>query len=362
MSAKVHTRVTPADLPPGAEQLDIRFFPARWPYRIGFAPSLYRALDDLIVDYDVVHIRSLYYFSQFAAFRHATRHAIPYVVSPHGALDPYLRRQGRLHKMAADILWQERMLVGATAVHIDSEEEGLTFADRAPSVRRVLIPNGFDWGKFQNLSGGDAFRERYLAGSGGPIVMNIGRVTPKKGLDILIRAFAQVVRTVPECWLVVVGPDNDGLQPKLAALAAREGVGDRVVFTGLISDEEKRAALTAADVWALSSHTENFGVAVVEAMAAGLPVVISPGINIAADIATANGGIVSALTPEAFATEIVALLQDDARRTSLGQTGRDFAKRYDWSIVARQFEQLYAEVIDAHRASCKSAPRRTPPP
>ena len=104
------------------------------------------------------------------------------------------------------------------------------------------------------------------------------------------------------------------------------------------------AALAAADVWALSSHSENFGIVVAEAMAAGLPVVISPAVNIAPDIAEAGAGVVCDLKAEAFAAAIAALLRDDSRRAAIGARAREFAGRWDWGMVGPQLAEMYASV------------------
>jgi glycosyltransferase involved in cell wall biosynthesis len=128
------------------------------------------------------------------------------------------------------------------------------------------------------------------------------------------------------------------------AQARREGVGDRVVFTGMLRRGDKLDALAAADVWTLPSHTENFGIAVAEALAAGRATVISPAVNIAPDIADANAGIVAPLNADAFAVEIIALLRDSARREALGVRAREFARRYDWSLVGPQLAAMYEEI------------------
>ena len=345
-SAPHHRRASASDLPAGAQDLDVRIFPTRRPYRLAFSPALYRALHQEVCEYDVVHIHSLYLFPQFAAYHGAVRHGIPYVVSPRGSLDPYLRRRGRLRKAVTHVLWQRSLLGHASFLHLTSEGEAHLVADVAPPVPRIVIPNGICWADYQHLPSAEQFRQRYLAGDDGPIVMNLGRISQKKGLDILIRAFAIVSKDVPGCWLVVVGPDDEGLTPRLQALAEREGVASRVVFTGIMRGEDKLAALASADVWALPSHTENFGIAVVEALAAGLPTVISPAVNIAPAIAAAGAGVVCELTPEAFAPEIVGLLRDDRRRAALGSEAREFAKGYDWATVGPKLAEMYAEAAE----------------
>jgi glycosyltransferase involved in cell wall biosynthesis len=155
--------------------------------------------------------------------------------------------------------------------------------------------------------------------------------------------------------LVLAGPDDEDLAPSLRALSRQLGIDARVRFTGMLRGDDKLGALAAAGVWALPSHTENFGVAVVEAMAAGLPVVISPQVNIARDVAAADAGIACKRTPEAFAAHIGALLDDETKRRALGESARAFARRYDWSRVAPQLADMYAQVAGKPRTVREAA-------
>ncbi len=343
-SSATRSAATIADLPVGAADLDVWLFRARSPRRLAFSPDLWRALRSEAGHYDLVHIHSLFLFPQFSAHRAARAAGVPYVVSPRGALDPYLRRRGRLIKAMAHRLWQGDMLAGAAALHVTSDEEARLIADVAPARPRYVVPNGMRWEDYQHLPSGEAFRARHFGGTAGPIVMYLGRLSHKKGLDLLIHAFALVQREGMACRLAIVGPDDEGLTSSLQALGRREGVADRMTFTGMLCGGEKLDALAAADVWVLPSHTENFGNAVVEALAAGRATVISPAVNIAPEIAAAGAGIVAPLTAEAFASEIAALLHDPARREALGERAREFARRYDWSVVGPRLAAMYEEV------------------
>jgi glycosyltransferase involved in cell wall biosynthesis len=353
-SAATHGVVSLADLPLGAKSLDVRLFPARRPRRLAFSPELWRALHEHAGEYDVVHIHSLFLFPQFAAYRSARAAGVPYVVSPRGALDPHLRRRSRAVKAINDVLWQRDMLQGAARLHVTSDEEARLLSDVAPGVPRAVAPNGIRWRDFQELPDGREFRSRSLQGHDGPVVMYLGRLSHKKGLDVLIRAFAMVRRDVPEARLAIVGPDDEGLTPGLAALARREGVAGAVTFAGMLRGRDKLAALAAADVWALPSHSENFGVAVAEALAAGRAVVVAPGVNIAREIEGAAAGVVCDLSAAAFAGSIVSLLWDEEKRARLGASARAFARRYDWSHVGPQLAQMYEDVA-------ASAPRAWAP-
>lgn len=340
-------RFGPSGLPSGADALDIRLFPVIPPERLVFSPRMYRAIAGEARRSDIVHIHSLFLFPQFAAYRGARAAGVPYVVSPRGALDPYLRRRGKLAKTIAGAVWQRGMLRSASRLHLTSDEEARQTRDVAPGVRRIVIPNGVRWADYGDVPPAAAFRRRSLGGSDAPIVMFLGRLSHKKGLDVLIRAFAIARRGAPDAWLAIVGPDDERLTPMLRVLARREGVEDRVVFTGMLSGDEKLSALAAADVWALPSRGENFGNAVVEALAASRAAVISPEVNIAPEIAAAGAAIVAPRSAEAFGAEIGALLRDEPRRRALGAAGREFARRYDWSNVAPRMAAMYESMVRA---------------
>jgi glycosyltransferase involved in cell wall biosynthesis len=333
------------ELPAGAERIDVRRFPSIPPRRLAPSPTLARALRRDVRSFDLVHIHSLWLHPQFAAYRAARRHRIPYVVSPHGMLDPYLRARSRGRKALAHVAWQRRMLERAALIHFTAEDEARLAADIAPSVPRRVVGNPIAWDAFQRLPDDTSFRRERLDGHEGPVVLSLGRITRKKGLDVLVRAFAHVVLERPTTLLAIVGPDDDGLRPELEAVARAQGVGDRVVFPGVVSGDDRLGAFAVADVFVLPSHSENFGVAVAEALAAGVATVISPDVNIAPELARAGAAVVADARPDALASALLALLSDESRRRDLGAAGRLFARRYDRAVVAGRFRAAYESCL-----------------
>jgi glycosyltransferase involved in cell wall biosynthesis len=346
-SSDVFKRLTPDDLPAGAREADLSIFRTRRPYKLGFAPGMYRSLGDRVGSYDVVRIHGVYLFSHFAGSRRAEQAGVPYIVSPHGALDPYLRQKGRARKLVTEIAWQRRMLARAAALHAMTDEERRLIADLAPGVPRQVVPNGLDIRQFGQRADGERFRAERLAGHSGRVVLFLGRISRKKGIDVLIRAMAEVVRERPDTRLVAVGPDDEELTPELEALAASLGIADSVTFTGPLFGRERAEALAGADLWALSSHTENFGIAAVEAMASGVPVVISPGVNIAPEAAAAGAAVVAELEPHAFAAAIGGLLDSPEQRRRLAAAAASFVRRYDWSAIAPRMRAMFEDAMRA---------------
>ncbi|MEJ7783660.1 MAG: glycosyltransferase [Solirubrobacteraceae bacterium] len=348
-SAGTRRRVAVGELPANADRLDLHLFPVRPPQRLAFSPAMAGRLAEVVDEYNLIHIHSLWLFPQFAAQRAARESGVPYVVSPHGALDPYLRRHGRLRKALTDAVWQRRMLDRAALLHITTEQEGELIADVAPATPRHTVPVGVWTRRLQVAGDARRFRARFLANSDPDLILFLGRITYKKGLDLLIRSFTQVVEVSDQATLVIAGPDDEQLQPRLEHLVRELGLSRRVVFTGPLYRSDRADAFAAATIWALSSYTENFGVAVIEALAAGLPTVISTEVNLAAAIEENDAGIVAPISPKDFGAALADLLQDENRRAELSVRARAFAERYDWPRVAPMLEAMYRRAVEIPR-------------
>jgi glycosyltransferase involved in cell wall biosynthesis len=338
---KAGRSVTPEDLPVSADGLDVRVFPTRGPQQFVFSAALARALRRDIDRFDVVHTYDLWRFPQFAASRQARRHGIPYVAAPCGALDPWLRSHSPHAKAVAMRLWQREMLDSAALIHYKTPDEQERASDLGIKAPAAVVPNGIDWQSFQELPDGELFRAQHLAGHDGPLVLNIGRIEPRKRLDVLVAAFAQLCSEFPDARLALIGPGEGGTVAQLRALADRLGVGSAVVFPGRLRGPDKLEALAAADVWCLPSHFENFGLAVVEALAAGVATVIAPEVQIAPRVREARAAVIAEAAPNDLAAALASLLSDSAERRQLGERGREFARRYDWSVVARDLAAMY---------------------
>jgi len=350
-SARSGERLGAAEITAPDPRASIRLCAVRRPYRFAFSPQLHAALRGQ-APVDLVHIHSLFLFPQFAAWRYCRRTATPYLVSIHGALDRYLRERGRMRKRLTSLAWQDDMLRNASLIHVTSDAEADAVSEVIPHDRLVTVPNGIDTAHFDQVSSGGEFRRRFLNGHDGPLVLYLGRLSFKKGLGLLIDGFAAAHRELPGARLAVVGPDDEGLLPSLRDRARELRIAEAVTFTGPLYGPNRLDALGAADAWVLPSHTENFGIAVIEAMAAGVPVIVSTGVNIAPDIEATDAGVVIDREVPALRDALVRLLRNDELRTALAERGRALARGYDWSTVGPQLAAAYrAAAGRPHRAT-----------
>jgi glycosyltransferase involved in cell wall biosynthesis len=214
----------------------------------------------------------------------------------------------------------------------------------------VIVGLGVDLGEYARLPERGAFRRTHPELANKLLVVFLGRVTPKKGLDILAPAFARVVAAVPEAHLLVAGPDDDGHGATIRDLISRLGIQDRVTWTGLITGQAKLELLRDADAWVLPSRDENFGVAVVEALAAGAPILITDGIGIHEMIQRHDAGLVVSAEPNAIADGLTLLLRDESLCRKLGANGRQLAlTEFSWDIAAKRLKLEYERIVERDR-------------
>jgi glycosyltransferase involved in cell wall biosynthesis len=238
---------------------------------------------------------------------------------------------------------EKRTLEHAAAVHMTSRREADQAAAFGFDLPRVcVIPNGVTIEPPGGLPSGPRVSAGIADIAGGePFVLFLGRVNWKKGLDRLISAMPHI----PDARLVIAGNDEEEYTVTLDDLARQSGVGDRVIFTGPVHGTDKAALLSKARVLVLPSYSENFGNVVVEAMAAGCPVIVTPEVGIAESVAELGVGVVAEGTPEALGGAIAALVADDRRRHEMAARGRAAAEgQFSWPAVAVQMERLYQSV------------------
>jgi len=335
----------PVDEPIERDGVTIRYFPIQYPKFLGNSAPMAQALEETIPQMDAVHLHSLYMLHCKFTARACRRAGVPYLMRPHGTLDPYLYKRHRFRKMLLEIWFQNRVTRGAAKMHFTTEEEGILAAPYVFGVPGVVVPHGLDTDEYDNLPSRGRFRARHPEIGDRPIVLFFGRLNFKKGLDVLTRAFADVVRARPDAHLVIAGPDR-GMQEKTQNWINEFGYGDRATFTGMVTGDDKLELLADSDLFVLPSYTENFGIAVVEAMACGLPVAISDKVNLWHEVANADAGWVTPAEAEPFAGAILEALSDPNGARAKGARGRALVgERFQWPQIGRALEDAYASIV-----------------
>lgn len=327
-----------------------RFYSVSWP--------LGRWLARHVRDYDLVHVHALFSFAAVPAAYWAARAGVPYVVRPLGTLNRWGMEHRRpwLKRLSFAII-ERRILRGAARIHYASEQEQIEAAELGLNPRQAVVPLGIDLTPFAEMPPRGWLRERVPGSAGRPVALFLSRLDPKKGLDLLLAAFARARSRRPDLVLVIAGSGDPGFEQGVRRDAARLGLGDSVYWAGFLSGKEKLAALADADVFVLPSYSENFGVAVVEAMAAGLPVVISDRVGIYREVAAARAGLVVPCEQEAVAEAVLQLTLDAGLRDALGTRGRELARsRFSLEAMTDGLIAMYGGVLGAsHRADEKVA-------
>lgn len=335
--------LSPVDL----EGVKVTYFPSRLLRRLYWSPPMGQALARRIAGFDAVHLHAVYLWPIWAGARAARAHEVPYVISPRGMLVPELmRRKSRWVKAAWIALAERANLEGAAAIHATSAVEAghiAGFGWKLPPI--ATIPHGVD----DPPAPSDAPLSADVAAAvgGSAPVLALGRISWEKGLDRLTAALP----LAPEARVVIAGDDADGHAAFLAAEAERLGVSGRVtILARHVAGADKEALFAAARVFAMTSLSENFGLAAFEAMRRGVPVLTTADVGMSEIVRDAEAGLVVDPAPAAIANGLNALLGDAARSRIMGESGRAVVvAQYGWPTIARRMETLYRSIGRAGR-------------
>lgn len=294
-------------------------------------------------DFDVVHLHAHRHALNLWVARAAWRAGVPYVLTGHGTVPVIERRL--LVKRCVDALGARAVLTHAARCIAVSGAEVTHFRAAGVDTQRVcIIPNGIRAEEFATKPPRGAFRRAYGLG-GGPLVLFLGKITPRKGVDVLIRALAQLPA---EVQLVVAGNFMMPAEP-LHDLVRRQGVQGRVHFVGLLSGDQKRAAYVDADVVAYPSLHEIFGLVPFEALVCGTPVVVCDDSGCGEVVQAAGGGLLTHYgDASGLAAALDTLLGDPALRAHCVASGRRYVENHlGWDLIAAQTLRLYEDVVGA---------------
>lgn len=332
----------PLGVPVNIDGVKVWYFPSKLLRRLYWSPAMAHALNIHVIEFDIVHLHSIYLWPTWAAARAARREHIPYLISPRGMLvKDFVKRKSRLIKTAWLALIEQKNIEHAAGLHVTSGREAIEakkFDFTFPPF--YAVPNGFDDEPDQLTTQVSPNIAELLVKPN--VLLFLGRINWEKGLDRLIPAMQQV----PTAHLVLAGNDEENYLPKLEALAEDCRVRDRITFVGPVLGADKAALLQLADIFVLPSYSENFGNVVLEAMAVGCPVVVTPEVGAAEILQKYGAGIVLDGEPFTLGNGLRALMENPEERAKLGQQGRSAVKEhFSWNAVAQQMVSVYSDVL-----------------
>lgn len=294
-----------------------------------------------IVNYDVVHTHTI--FSPLISITHwiCQFHRIPYITTPHGMLEPWALSYKAWKKRLYYFLIERPAIQQASAIQGLASSEVNNIKSLNIKVPIILVPNGIHRREFETISDSNIFYKQFPATQNKTLILFLGRIDPKKGLDLLAPAFAKIHQQFPQTHLVVAGPDSIGFLPTTRNYFARAGCLDAVTFTGMLTGSIKQAAFAAASLYVAPSYSEGFSMSVLEGMASGLPCIITTGCNFP-EAATANVAHVVDIKAEAITSALIECLSNPEQAKEMGNRAREFIfQNYTWEQAAKKLIQVY---------------------
>ncbi len=313
-----------------------------------YAPTMNAYLNRMVPEVDIVHTHMPFVYPTYAAARAARRYGKRLFYHQRGNFDPErlkfrgMKKRAYIRAVELPIMRSATMLIALT------EAEARNYLALGIDTPCRIIPNGVDVAQYRQepRSGGN---ERWRIPAGASVILFLSRVHPIKGADKLLDAFIRLRDRCPNAVLVMAGPDEWGVEGRYREKVRSAGLGERVVFPGMVSGEDKLDLLARADLFCLPSKAEGFSMAVLEALASATPVLLSPGCHFP-EVEAAGAGRISPADPSAMASAMESMLGEPDRLREMGRKGRAFiAQCYSWDRIADQLVEAYREASERGR-------------
>ena len=312
-------------------------------YHIVISLGMVRAMAREVGNFDILHLHEYRTLLNVVAHHYARKYDIPYVLQAHGSL-PIMTSQKGL-KQIYDNFWGYRLLKDALRVIAVTKREAEQYKKMGVDEDKIeIIPNGIDLSEYENLPKRGEFRKKYGINESEKIILFLARIVKIKGPDLLAKAFAELSKEIDNVNLVIVGPD-EGYLPSLKKLIADLEISDKVLFTGPLYGQEKLKAYVDADVYVLPSSYEIFGVAILESLGCGTPVIVTDRCGIA-DVIDGRAGLVVPYDKDQLRDAVLHMIGNDKLRREFGEKGRLLVReRFNREKIAQQVENVYQSVI-----------------
>jgi len=342
------------DVAPGEvvclDGVKVRYFAPGFPRKYYRSRALSGALKQNVKKFDIVHIHSVFLYPTLVSAYWCRKYGVPYLIRPFGMIDPdMIRLRSRVKKRLYIALVEKKNLASATVIHVTSGEEKRKFLSVLGGLERpiVIVANGVDEEDFRGTEGGKSLTDRYPQLQGKKIILFLSRLHYKKGLDLLVPAMEKIVKQREDARLVIVGPDEGGYGEVIKERFFEASLGRYVIFAGQLTGEDKAAAFRDSSVFVLPSYGENFGIAALEAMASGVPVVLSDKVALSTQVLESGAGEVTECDPGQIAEAVLNLLADAVEARAKGERGLALVdKRFSWQVISGHMLALYERMLE----------------
>lgn len=333
---------TPQDVP-GVEVLR---FQAGANSRLGRSRDFDQQISNLVQTADVVHLHGLWAGQNWSAGEAARKAGRPIIMTAHNMMMPWAWRRSWWKKRPIGWLFEHKNLRTASRLHALAEGEAQHMRALGFNQNIEIIPNGVDPGDFENLPPADGLEAKFPETKDRQWVLFLGRISEQKGIVPAMQACFDALARGDRWQLMVAGPDEFGMQSMLEAAVRRKGLTDRVTFTGMLARDEVLACLGRSSILLQPSQSEGLSMSILEAMAAGLPVLISEACNMP-EVREHDAGRVVEPHRRQIAPALRELIgMSDEERRAVGQRGRELVKsRFDWSVLIPRYQQMYQDVM-----------------
>jgi len=313
------------------------------------SPGIIDALSKTSGDFDIVHLHEYRTF-QNLAFHFFTKVRAPYVLSPHGelefieeTLDVFALR--RLFENA----FGKKLLLNASAVIALSEFEKAQLIKMGVQEEKIeIVPNGINLSDYTDLPAKTSFKKNFNIDPRKLIILYLGRIAASKGIDLLLKAFAELVKKskVDDCLLVIAGTD-DGYLNEAKSLVSHLGISGLVLFTGMLSEKDKVSAYVDSAVCTYLGQFEAFGIVTLEAAVCGTPVIVSKGTPMANIVDAGKFGLQVKYGDINELVDAMRTILSDARLAEeMGRNGRRYVKdNLSWSVISARIEAIYSKIL-----------------
>ena len=294
--------------------------------------------------HDIALIRSCWTYVGVSASRECRRAHLPYLAYPEGSLDPWTLRYGHLKKKIWWHLGEHSYLQGAAAIVALSGAERDHLRSMGLTNRIEVISNGIYFSDLKEMAGCSELETQWEHLRGKRWILYLGRLHPKKGLDLLIPAFALLSRRFPDHVLVIAGPD-EGEAKQVQKMVEDFGIRERVLLTGPVYGKIKIGLMKGADAFALTSYSEGMPMAVLEALGCGIPVLLTQACNVP-EVVEEEAGFVVPPAVEKISQALGEIIRDDRLRQEMGRKAKQLAKsRFTWDRVVLQTVALCRDIL-----------------